>query len=180
VPNLPTRRIRRFIVQGETATTAAAKGRAWEDLASVLFEAIPGLSVTHRNVVNVTVSEEIDVALWNEGAAQGLKGFPEIIFVEVKNWSAPVDAQQVTVFDNKVRRRGLTFGILVAAAGITGNPANRTAAHAIAEAALLEGRRIIVITRADIEGLNTTADLVRLIKKKVCALVASGTSLADD
>lgn len=174
----PSKKIKKFIREGDEAQTSAAKGAAWESLVALLVELIPGIKVTHRNVLNVTQSEEIDIAVWNEGAPRGLKGLPLIIFIEVKNWSAPVDAQHIMVFNQKLLGRGLSFGILVAAGGITGDPVALTAAHAIPEHALQQGRQIVVITRHEIEALKSAEDLVVLIKKKVCALVASGTSLA--
>lgn len=60
------------------------------------------------------MAQEIDVAFWNEGDPAGL--FAHIILVECKNWSSPA---------------GLPLGIFVAAAGITGDPSNLTAAHSV-------------------------------------------------
>jgi hypothetical protein len=63
---------------------------------------------------------------------------------------------------------------LVAANGVTGNQQARTAAHSVLAQALLEGRRIVVLTETDLTALRDTAELVLLLKKKLCQLVVSG------
>ena len=67
------------------------------------------------------------------------------------------------------------MGILVAAAGITGDPTTLTAAHSVLARALAQGREILVITRAEIEKLSDTDELVRLLKQKRAQLAVSGT-----
>ena len=42
--------------------------------------------------------------------------------------------------------------------------------------ALAVGIRVLVVTRADIDGLPNTDELVDLLKKKLCQLVVSGTN----
>jgi Restriction endonuclease len=123
------RSIGQFLAAGQAAATTTEKGKAFEDLICYLFECIPGISVTKRNTLDVFQAEEIDVAFWNDQHHQGLRFLPNIILVECKNWSVAVSNDEVVFFDEKLRRRGLSFGILVAANGITGDPMRRTAAH---------------------------------------------------
>ncbi len=61
--------------------------------------------------------------------------------------------------------------MLVAANGITGDREVLSRANFIIATALAHGIRIIVLTRGEIETLRTTADLVLLIKKKLCKLI---------
>jgi len=61
-------------------------GRALEDLICYVTGLIPGVAITHRNELNAFDTEEIDVAIWNDGAADGLFFLPNIILVECKNW----------------------------------------------------------------------------------------------
>lgn len=56
----------------------------------------------------------------------------------------------------KLEDRGLNIGILVSAMGITGDAATLKAAHYQLAAALIKGRRILVIDRVDIEALEST------------------------
>jgi hypothetical protein len=63
----------------------------------------------------------------------------------------------------------------VAANGITGDAEDRKFAHDLVSKALAKRLRLVVITRSEIEQFESGADLVRLIKEKLCQLVVSGT-----
>jgi hypothetical protein len=128
-----------------------------------------------RNRLNAFGAEEIDVAFWNEGEPAGLRMFDHILLVECKNWSAPTGYPELAIFNDKLQSRGRPMGILVAASGITGDPAGLTAAHSVLARALAQGREILVITRPEIEKLADTDDLVRLLKQKRAQLAVSGT-----
>lgn len=170
-------RIQHFLTTGDNAVTTAVKGRAFEDLICYLFSKIPGISVTRRNTLNQFGSEEIDVAFWNRPNPNGLYFLQNIILVECKNWSQPLGSAEVGWFDTKLRRRAQPFGILIAANGITGNAADRTAAHDVISAALAEGRQFVVITRHEIKNLTLSIQLVELIQNKLCELAVAGTLL---
>lgn len=168
-------RVSAYLATGDTATTMATRGRALEDLIAYLFELIPGITVTSRNRLNAFGAEEIDIAFWNEGEPSGLRMFDHILLVECKNWSVPTGYPELAIFNDKLQSRGRPMGILVAASGITGEPAELTRAHSVLARALAEGREIIVITRAEIEKLSDTDELVRLLKQKRAQLAVSGT-----
>lgn len=131
--------------------------------------------MTARNKLNAFSTEEIDVAFWNEGDPAGLRMFDHLILVECKNWSGPAGYPELAVFNDKLQSRGRPMGILVAAAGITGDPAALTAAHSVLARALAQGREILVITRLEIEQLTDTDELVLLLKRKRAQLAVSGT-----
>lgn len=157
------------------ATGGAARSKALEDLITYVFGLIPGVCFTTRNQLNSARSEEIDVAFWNDADPQGLRQFGPILLVECKNWSKPVRAAEVTMFESKLRKHGRPLGILVAAAGITGDPSERTAAHGILSDALADDVEILVITRTEIEQLTDTDALVELLKRKKLQLTVSGS-----
>jgi hypothetical protein len=167
--------IKSLFAAGDTAPTNAAKGRALEDLIAYLFECIPGVTVTARNQMNAFHAEEIDVAFWNDGDTDGLRLFDHIILVECKNWSTPVGYPELAIFNSKLSSRGRPMGILVASCGITGIATDLTAAHNVIANALADGRELIVLTRAEIERLDDTDDLVVLLKRKRAQLAVSGT-----
>jgi hypothetical protein len=173
---LSARRISQLLTRGRNGPTRVEQGRALEDLICYIFEKIPGITLTTRDERNVFDTEEIDLAFWNDRIEGGLPhaSFPDILLVECKNWSSAVGSEEVSWFASKLRSRGLLFGILVAANGVTGNQQARTAAHSVLAQALLEGRRIVVLTETDITMLRDTADLVLVLKKKLCQLVVSG------
>jgi hypothetical protein len=162
------------IANGLDAVTVNERGRALEDLICHLFGLLPGIAITHRNTLNAFETEEIDVALWNDGAANGLSSLSNIILVEAKNWSHPVSSAEVAWFLTKLRSRGLDFGILVARHGVTGDEADHTAAKGVIATALFEKRRLIVITTDELMALTDTDQLARLIKTKLCDLAVKG------
>src|SRR5262249_51249794 len=90
--------IKKLLKAADQAKTQAAKGRAFEDLACYLFESIPGISISHRNALNVFESEEIDVAFWNEQHPKGLKSLDATLLIECKNWSTTVGSPEVHEF----------------------------------------------------------------------------------
>lgn len=164
-----------YVQAGANGATTADQGRALEDLICYLFTQVPGISITRRNEMNAFQTEEIDVALWNDGHADGFFFLPNIILVECKNWSSRVSSAELSWFDTKLRSRGLSFGVLVAANGITGDASDLTAAHSIVAAALREGRRLVVIRIDEIMALTDSSQLVRLVKEKLCDLAVKGT-----
>lgn len=164
-----------YVEAGTNGATTADQGRALEDLICYVFTQVPGISITRRNEMNAFQTEEIDVALWNDGHADGFFFLPNIILVECKNWSSRVSSSELSWFDTKLRSRGLSFGVLVAANGITGDAADITAAHSIVAAALREGRRLVVIRSDELLALTDSPQLVRLVKEKLCDLAVKGT-----
>ena len=154
--------------------TNQIKGKAFEDLACYLFETIPGVSIALRNQMNAYNNEEIDVAIWNDKSRYGLNFLPNVVLIECKNWTNPVSSVEVNWFCQKVASRGLDFGILIANNGITGNADDLNAAHNTIAYHLAQKRRIIVITRAEIDALTNTGEMVNLIKQKICLLAVAG------
>ena len=164
-----------FIRIGANAPNTTEQGQALENLICSLFSLVPGITITHRNTLNVFKTEEIDVALWNDREDTGLSFLPNIILVECKNWSDRVSSEEVNWFDSKLRNRGLDFGILVSPKGITGDQSKLTAAHKVISSAQLERRRLVILTTDEILDLKNTDELSHLLKIKLCNLVVNGT-----
>jgi hypothetical protein len=70
--------------------------------------------------------------------------------------------------------RGLDFGIIVAMGGISGKWKPAEGAYATIGKELTKGRRIIVLTRKDIEGLKTTETFVEVIHTRLLELILYG------
>lgn len=162
------------LTRGDGAASTTERGDALEDLIVYLFESIPGVSEPHRKTRNPGNVGEIDVAFWNDGTPDGLRGFDSFVLIECKNWASRVGYEEVVVFHEKLASRGRSFGIMVAASGVTGDHASRTAAHHALFGYLRTGREIIVLTRCEIEQLTDTDELVRLLIKKRLALTLGG------
>jgi hypothetical protein len=107
----------------------------------------------------------VDVFLWNEFFPGGLPSpaFPPHILAKCKNWTEKVGRIEVSRSDTKVRDRGLFLGILIATHGITGDPQRLADAHFIVAKALSEQRKIIMVTRENVESLTSGSDYVRLL-----------------
>lgn len=71
-------RIRQFLHRSDNAQTTTERGRALEDLICYLFEKLPGIALTARDVLNTFDTEEIDVAFWNDRHPRGLYFLPDI------------------------------------------------------------------------------------------------------
>ncbi|AOV92374.1 restriction endonuclease [Vibrio parahaemolyticus] len=168
-------RMRGYIRQGQVATTTKGKGDAFEELLSYAIGKVSGISVTRRNVLNDANSEEVDIAFFNEQKQNGFFFLPNFILAECKNWSKPLGSIEVNWFDTKLKNRGLTFGILFAANGISGDAVERTAARDVISNSLKEGRDIVVITEDELLDLANTDELCNMIKEKICDLKVSGT-----
>ena len=159
----------------DNGATAQIRGRAFEDLAEYLFTTVPGVPFAKRNDLNVFNNEEIDLAIWNDKARHGFTFFPNIVLIECKNWSRPVSSNEVSWFCQKLQNRSLKYGILIANLGITGDPADITAAHHTLAMHLSQGRTVIILTRAEINTLRTTGQLVQMIQQKLCKIAVGGS-----
>jgi hypothetical protein len=167
--------VQSYFLRGETGSTTTEQGRALENLTCYLFELIPGIVVTHRNIANAFHTEEIDVAFWNDQHRRGLWFLPTILLVECKTWIRSVGSDEVAYFVRRLQNRGLDFGILISTHGVTGSPSSLTDAHFEIASALKDGIRIVVLDRREIEHLAHTDDLVRLLKRKLCMLAVRST-----
>ena len=177
MPALDTAQLKALLALCDAAATTQDKGKAFEDLIADLFSQIPGVEIIERNVLNAFMTEEVDIGLWNDRAPDGLYFLPFQLLVECKNWSHAVGSAEVAYFIARMVERGCDHGFLFAANGVTGEPAELTRAQFQIATALGRGRRVIVITRADVETLNTTEDFAALVKRRLCQLMASGTAV---
>jgi hypothetical protein len=175
MPALSVRRMAAFLHTARTGANTVVRGRAFEDLLCYIFGRVPGIGITKRDQLNTFESEEIDVALWNDKKPGAFDFLPNIILLEAKNWRNPAGSAEVSWFDTKLRNRGLDHGIFVALNGITGDAGQKNAAHHVIAASLMDHRRLVVLTGADITPLRSTNELVTLIKTKLCELAVSGT-----
>lgn len=146
---------------------SAEKGDALEAVVAATFCLIDGVGLIKRNLVDHAGSLEIDILLYNERQRGGFPFLPNLLFIECKNWQAPVNAATLTVFTGKLHKFRVDFGILVAANGITGDAIEHTAAHAHLQSVFdRDGLMVIVLTRQEIEALRSTDDLEKLIRNK--------------
>src|ERR1700687_5485750 len=91
--------------RGDNATTADAKGDALEEIVVCLFSTTKGVpgGLIRRNELNKQVSQEIDIAIWNDRHPQGLPFLPDTVVAECKNWDAPVGSSAIDAFVAKLK-----------------------------------------------------------------------------
>ena len=102
----------------DTATTTDDKGRSLEELASRLFEQVPGFSVTGRLR---TESEEIDISILNDSTEPRLRRESALLLAECKNWNAKCGKDEFVIFREKLenRNRRSSLGFLISWNGLT-------------------------------------------------------------
>jgi hypothetical protein len=166
-------RITRELARGDVATTSHEKGRALEDLVQYLLERVPGVTFHERDVTDFFGIQETDLIFRNDFRRSPLPFSDFRLVIECKNSDSPVSAQEVQYFAHRLRMRACNVGILVAAYGLTGTPG--TYAYLEITQALADGRQILVITRADLESLATTEDLVAVLEQRLMDLVTYRT-----
>lgn len=156
----------------EPDLTANARGKALEDLVAAIFETVTGVEVRARNAKSVFENEELDLLMTNRGGADGLPALGPFFSVECKNWSRPVGSTEVAWFATKLRRSNQSFGVLVAANGVTGRPTDMTAANFEAATALTEGQAVVVLTLREIGWIGSGEELADVLTEKYAHLVA--------
>jgi len=166
-----------FWAAADAAANSDAKGALLEELICYLFEQIPGVGVFRRNALNAFGTEEIDIALFNARHEDGLYFLEDnMLLVECKNWSKPVDGQEIVYFAHRLMTRNLRYGVLVAASGITGSAGHlERARYEIGIALSVLHVRILVLVREETMGLADGRDLVQLLLGKRLELDATGT-----
>jgi len=108
-----------------TAGDPQAKGEALEQLMAAVFSIKPQLQVVHRTYS--TGDEEIDLIVKNNVSRPFWQGLASpLLFVECKNWVAPVGAPELRNFEVKLQNHTpmTRVGILVAPGGFTSEALN--------------------------------------------------------
>jgi hypothetical protein len=143
-----------------------ARGDVLEAVIADVFAAIPGVQLVNAAMKNIAQSREIDLAFTVRRSARGLEHFDPELLVECKNWDRPVGSIEVAWFVTKLRRAGVSVGVLVAANGITGDPQVPTAAYAELRDARAEGLTVVVLERAELETMESGEQLAHVLEQK--------------
>lgn len=139
-----------------TGTTADDKGRSLEELASRLFEQVPGFSVGGRIR---TATEEIDISIINDASEARLRREAALILAECKNWSSKCGKDELVVFREKMenRNRRCTLGFLISWNGFTGTVTKELLRGS------REGALIVPMTGEDIRAAVRARDFMRTL-----------------
>lgn len=171
MPRYSSARITEMLNSCDTAEDANAAGDALENLMVYVFEKLTGVELYDRNILDDPRAHELDLAFWHIQAKSSVGFLDPVIIVECKNTGTTVGSHEVGWFVRKLQDRGANVGILVALSGITGADTGQTSAHHEVLTALTRDKiKILVLSRAEIEQLTTTADLATLLREKYLAL----------
>ncbi len=140
------------------AKSTNEKGKALENLISVLFGNLKGIKIVKRNLKRR--SQEIDLLVSNESKDPLLNKLSSPFPIECKNWSSPVNAEKMRWFIEKVKELNSNVGVFVAWNGITGNNGARDEIFA----AQKDGITIVVMDKNSIEKIYCEQDLLRIFK----------------
>jgi hypothetical protein len=174
----PYKKIAARLKEGDAATTTKAKGDALEDVTSWVFCTMSGIKVLKRNFVDSAGSVEIDLLLYNDPRRTPVQFLTEFPMIECKNWQAQVDSVTVRAFIDKLRSARLKVGILVAANGVTGDAADRTAAKNVIDRAFdRDGIVLIVITRTELESFRSKEDVLAFLQDRFGDAIMQSTVL---
>ncbi len=175
----PNRKIAARLRAGDAATITEEIGAALEDVVGWTLCSLPGVRILQRDFTNRANSMELDLFLFNNRGQSPLEFLPAYLIVECKNWVARVNSATVRDFIGKLRSTHQEVGILVAANGVTGDTEDQTAANdIIREAFDRDDIKLIVLTRAEIEGFRSQRDIVLLLEQKYGAACLRSTTLA--
>lgn len=105
----------------DQASTTQEKGDTFEELADLLFGAIPFLRV--RGKKELTKTSEIDLVVEYTGYSERtiFNNWSDLILVECKNWSGSVGAPQIRDFRGKMNDLKVNLGVLFARNGVSGD-----------------------------------------------------------
>lgn len=98
----------------KTLPAGNPRGKALERLVEEMLLAIPGISVSDRNVISGQREAEHDLLLTNRAPASGLEAFGRDVLVECKSSDEPLNSVGVNHFATQVIARKLRWSILVA------------------------------------------------------------------
>lgn len=168
--DLDPQHIASLLEAAKAGATADERGKRYEALLSYVFESVDPAFVV-GNEKNYFGAEQVDLAVSNGGAFPGL---PEQFLVECKNYSDPLDSKSVGYFLFICIVRGVELAVVAAAEGLTGDSADSTYAHSLALAASGRGCRLVVLTTADLLSLQSSQDVVKMLRERWLRAWANG------
>jgi len=144
-----------------------AKGQRLEAFLARVLCSVRGMTLEEQDVESAYETEEIDLYFWNDRARDGLHFLDCPLIVECKAWSGPVAGRELRTFATLLRDKGRSSGVFFALEGITGDALQRSAGFFHLAAAMAGGQTDLVITGNDLETIESSADLVRLLRRRM-------------
>lgn len=148
----------------------AEMGKALEDLAALLFEGMPFLTVKYRNLQ--TSTSEIDLVVQNNGWNRRtiFDEFGRYSLVECKNWSAKIGAKHIRDFVGKLNKTQTKLGFFFARNGITGTRNGTDALREIHASFDSEGIYVIVLSEEDFIAIQNGSSFYDILDNRIDGL----------
>jgi hypothetical protein len=137
-------------------------GDRMQDLAVYLLDEMPGVTVKKQKSKNFGESEEIDIWFEHQAHLSGLPFSDFSVPVECKNEKKSIGSEDISRLGTKISNSAGTDGLFIGRKKLSGHAADKNG-HLAVHDELVQGRRIVVISGADIAKLTTTQDLVDLM-----------------
>ena len=141
-----------------------------EELLCSLFKKIPGLSITKRNEDRKFEGKDIEIVFWNEQKSDGFYFLPNIIPFGAHRSLEKLEREHIKWFINRLKERGLSFGVLIAMNGLVEDEEEQSLVRQQISSALNDERQIVILRGKDFEKIESTEQLVTLVKEKLCEL----------
>ena len=166
-------RVHQYLAVIGKSTSQQEQGVALEKLMTGLLGKIPGITVTKRSEDKEFQNDVMDIVCWNNRQKDGLYFLPNILTIGAFHWLEPVGSAQIKSMLNRIKMRGLSFGVLIAINGLTEEQTARDEARDMILSALSDERQIVILQGSDFEKLSSSNQLVRLFKEKLCELAVA-------
>ncbi len=166
-------RIQQYLAVIGKSSSQQEQGAALEKLMTGLLRKIPGITITKSSEDKNIENDVVDIVCWNNRQRDGLYFLPNILTIGAFHWLEPVGSAQIKLLLNRIKKRGLSFGVLVAINGLTEQQEEREGARDMILSALSDERQIVILQGSDFEKLHSSNQLVRLFKEKLCELAVA-------
>jgi len=102
--------------------------------------------------------------------SDGFYFLPNIIPFGALRLLEKLEREHIKWFINRLKERGLSFGVLIAMNGLAEDEEERSLVRQQISSALNDERQIVILRGEDFEKIESTEQLVTLVKEKLCEL----------
>lgn len=153
--------------RSDATDSSYERGQILEELVRFVFGGLPGFSHWKSRHVTSNGDAEFDVCFHNDIRLSPFPSAEPAMVVECKNTGDAIGSAEVRNFVAKMEDVQLSWAFLVAANGITGSGERNSNAHAVIQQARGRKINVLVLTRAEIEGLHSREHFAELVRDKI-------------
>lgn len=155
--------------RSDASGDANERGQILEELVRYVFGRLPGFAHWRSRHLTSNGSAEFDVCFTNDVRISPFPFAEPAMVIECKNTARKVDAAAVRSFIAKLEEVQVNWAFLVAARGITGSGRRSSRAHGAIQAARARRVNLLVVTREEMEQLQSADHFAVLVRDKIMA-----------